>query len=100
MFDPVVVDALVVEYEPLPLTFTVAVYAGLPLQLASDGGNSLNRIVPVGLDPFDNDAESVSATPMLPPADGVVEMLGDAGLTVTGSAAQPELAESFLVSPL
>ncbi len=60
-----------------PLKGTDWVYAGVKLQVASVGANRLKVMLPVGLKPPLNVAESLSIAPTLPLAGfGVVAMVG------------------------
>jgi hypothetical protein len=61
---------------------SVFVYAGAAAQVESDGEKSLKVTLPVGLEPPESDAVSLSTVPTGPPADGVVAMVGDTLLTV------------------
>ncbi len=83
-----------------PLSGLVEVNTGVPLQVASLGGNSWKVTVPVGLNPSVTVAVSKIKVPTGPPTEGEVPTVGVALIMTTSSAEQPELTVALLVSPL
>ncbi len=73
--------------------------SGVPLQVVSPGeeleGDGAGRVEAPG-----HRRLSAIEVPTGPPGDGVVVMVGVAGVMVTGSAAQAELTVVLLASPL
>ena len=62
------------------------------MQVASEGGKSLNVTLPVGVTPPDKVAVSFKTVPIGPPAEGVVAIVGEALPTLNGSQ---ELSEEL-----
>jgi hypothetical protein len=91
-------------YEPFPVTVTVELKIGAPVQTGGEPGpNKLNVIVPPGDTPFTSVAESVTDTGKADGAEGEadVEIEGVACVNVTSSFAelQLETTGALFVSP-
>ena len=71
----------------------------VPVQVGSDGPNSLKVTLPVGLKPPERVAVSLRVVPIGPPADGVVPIVGVVLVTVAASAAQGLLTGLLFASP-
>jgi hypothetical protein len=89
-------------YVPFPVTVAVAVKIAEPLHVASSGPYSLKVIVPVGDWPPDRVAWSVIDAPIVTEAVALVEIDGEALLTVLDSPVSPHepAIGELLASPL
>src|SRR5579884_14749 len=90
-------------YVPLPVTLTALdVNTGTPVQLGLPGPNRVKVIEPAGLNPPARVALSDTVPPAGTDADGVVVIVGIAGVVVTDSLAAPQalVAPALAVSPL
>jgi hypothetical protein len=86
----------------LPVTATVELATAAPVQVGLFGPNSPNVIVPVGLNPPDRTAESLTGLPAGTEPDAVVTIAGDTGPTAEDSfaAPQPDVTGALFESPL